>query len=117
MIIAITQARTTSTRLPNKVLKQVEGKSLLQIHVERILQSKKINQLIVATTVNATDQAIVDLCQQIVCNVSRGSENDVLDRFYQALESQNPDYIVRRARFAETGRPGCSGPKYACAGP
>ncbi len=95
MIIAITQARTTSTRLPNKVLKQVEGKSLLQIHVERILQSKKINQLIVATTVNATDQAIVDLCQQIVCNVSRGSENDVLDRFYQALESQNPDYIVR----------------------
>lgn len=95
MIIAITQARTTSTRLPNKVLKEIEGKTLLQIHIERIKRSKKIDQLIVATTVNETDEPIVNLCHQLGCTVSRGSEADVLDRFYQAVKNTPPHYVVR----------------------
>jgi glutamate-1-semialdehyde 2,1-aminomutase len=94
-VIAVTQARTTSTRLPNKVLKEINGKTLLQIHIERIQQSKLINQLIVATTVNQTDEPIVNLCNQLGCSVSRGSEADVLDRFYQAVKNPPPQYIVR----------------------
>ena len=95
IVIAVTQARTTSTRLPNKVLKEINGKTLLQIHIERIQQSKSINQLIVATTINATDEPIVDLCNQLGCSVSRGSEADVLDRFYQAIKDTPPQYVVR----------------------
>lgn len=95
MILAITQARTTSTRLPNKVLKQIEGKSLLEIHIERIKKSKKIDQLVVATTINSTDEPIVTLCKALDCSFSRGSETDVLDRFYQAASNFIPQYIVR----------------------
>ncbi len=95
MIIAISQARTTSTRLPNKVLKAINGKSLLEIHLERIKQSKKIDRLIVATTVNHADEPIVEICNKLGYTFSRGSESDVLDRFYQAVRQIIPQYIVR----------------------
>lgn len=95
MIIAISQARTTSTRLPNKVLKVINGKSLLEIHLERIKQSKKIDRLIVATTVNQADEPIVEICNKLGYTFSRGSESDVLDRFYQAVRQIVPQYIVR----------------------
>jgi glutamate-1-semialdehyde 2,1-aminomutase len=95
-ITAITQARTTSTRLPNKVLKEINGQSLLEIHLERIKKAKNISKLIVATTINDVDQAIVDLCQQLDITVSRGSEEDVLDRFYKSVNAEpTPQYIVR----------------------
>lgn len=96
MILAITQARTTSTRLPNKVLKEIQGKSLLQIHIERIKRSKNIDKLVVATTTNFTDEPIVELCKALGSPFSRGSEIDVLDRFYQAIEKEIPPlYVVR----------------------
>ena len=83
-VIAITQARTGSTRLPNKILKQIEKTSLLEIHLNRVLKAKKIDALIVATTTNSKDIAIVELCEMHNTQVFRGSENDVLDRFYKA---------------------------------
>jgi len=93
--IAITQARCGSSRLPNKVLKVVNGKTLLDIHIERILSSKKIDHLIVATTTNVEDDAI----EKIVLNKGlpcyRGSVNNVLDRFYQAAKTFNPYWVVR----------------------
>ena len=94
-IIAITQARTGSTRLPGKVLKEVNGKSLLEIHLKRVLRSTKISGLIVATTTNEEDSAIVDIANTLGLKSSRGSVNDVLDRFYQALQGFSPDYVVR----------------------
>lgn len=94
-ILAITQARTGSTRLPNKVLKVVQGKTLLEIHVERIQSSKRISKLIVATTTQPEDKAVIQLCEKLDISYFRGSERDVLDRFYQAAKEIKPNYVVR----------------------
>lgn len=94
-IIAITQARSSSTRLPNKVLKKINGKTLLEIHLGRIQQSKRINELIVATTLNKADDDIICICNKLNISYYRGSEFDVLDRFYQSLLGKNASYVVR----------------------
>jgi spore coat polysaccharide biosynthesis protein SpsF len=94
-IIVITQARTGSTRFPNKIMNRIEGKTLLSIHVNRIKKSKKINSLIVATT-NKKDDDIIELeANNLDVHCYRGDENDVLDRFYKAAKPHNPDYVVR----------------------
>lgn len=93
--ILVTQARTGSTRLPGKVLKEVSGKSLLQIHLERLKHCSKVSEIIIATTVNDEDQIIYDNAKKWNFEASRGSEDNVLDRFYQAVKDKNPDWIVR----------------------
>jgi spore coat polysaccharide biosynthesis protein SpsF len=93
--ILITQARTGSTRLPGKVLKEIGGKSLLQIHLDRLVNCKNVSEIIVATTVNEEDNVIFDKAVEWGYSASRGSESDVLDRFYQAVKDKNPDWIVR----------------------
>lgn len=94
-IIAITQARTGSSRLPGKILMKVGGLTLLEIHLKRVLSSTKISEVIVATTTNKEDLAIVDISNRMRLKSYQGSENDVLDRFYQALQGSVPDYVVR----------------------
>lgn len=94
-VLAITQARAGSTRLPNKILKDVKGKALLEVHVQRIQSSKRISKLVVATTTNPKDNAVVQLCQKLRVSFFRGSEHDVLDRFYQAAKKIKPNYVVR----------------------
>ncbi len=95
-IVAITQARTNSTRLPKKVLKEVNGENLLTLHVKRILKSKRINKLVVATTVNPDDGVIEVEINKLGIEAFKGSESDVLDRFYQAIQRHGePDFIVR----------------------
>jgi len=94
-IIAITQARCGSTRLPNKVLKEIKGETLLGIHLNRILKSKKIDQLLVATTTDAADDAIEKVADDMGLPFYRGSVNNVLDRYYQAAKKHNPDWVVR----------------------
>jgi len=93
--ILITQARTGSTRLPGKVLKEIEGKSLLQIHLNRLGKCKNVSKIIVATTTNEEDSIIYDKAIAWGFNASRGSESDVLDRFYQAVKDKDADWIVR----------------------
>jgi len=93
--ILITQARTGSTRLPGKVLKEIGGKSLLQIHLERLKKCTKVSEIIVATTTDESDSIIFDKAIQWGYSASRGSESDVLDRFYQAVKLKNADWIVR----------------------
>ena len=94
-IIAITQARAGSTRLPGKILKKIGQQTLLEIHIERIQKSETISQLIVATTVQPDDKLIFDMVSDMGIKAYRGSENDVLDRFYQAVKNEGADYIVR----------------------
>jgi spore coat polysaccharide biosynthesis protein SpsF len=94
-IVAITQARSGSTRLPNKILMKVGGQSLLELHVNRMKQSKLIDKLIIATTTAAQDAQIVDLAKALETPSFRGSENNVLDRFYQAVKNEGADYVVR----------------------
>ena len=93
--VLVTQARSGSTRLPGKVLKEVGGKSLLRIHLERLRKCTKISEIIVATTVKEEDTIIYNQAIEWGFNASRGSEMDVLDRFYQAVKSKNADWIVR----------------------
>ena len=94
-IIAITQARTGSSRFPKKILKKIGGKSLLEIHIERIRQSSFIDQIIIATTNNDRDNIILDYAKSLKVECFRGNENDVLDRFYKSVANIHPDYIVR----------------------
>ena len=94
-VIVITQARSGSTRLPNKVLKEINGKSLLQVHINRIKQAKLVDDIFIATTIDENDDQIVNLAKRLNVKYYRGSENDVLDRFFQTAKSVKPDYVVR----------------------
>jgi glutamate-1-semialdehyde 2,1-aminomutase len=93
--LAILQARFSSSRLPGKVLKPIMGMPMLALQVERVLKSKMIDQLIVATSTDPEDDAIELLCLQINIPCFRGSLNDVLDRFYQAARPWQLTQIVR----------------------
>jgi spore coat polysaccharide biosynthesis protein SpsF (cytidylyltransferase family) len=94
-ILAITQARYGSTRLPAKILKEVNGQTLLEIHLRRILQAKAITNLKIATTDEEGSKYIVDVANKVGVDYFKGSVNDVLERFYGAAESEHPDYVLR----------------------
>ena len=93
--VLITQARTGSTRLPGKVLMEVNNSPLLKIHLDRLSQTKNIDKIIVATTLNKEDDIIEKIATEWGYEIFRGSENDVLDRFYQAVKKLNPTWVVR----------------------
>lgn len=94
-IVAIIQARMTSTRLPGKVMKKVLNKTLLEHQLERVSRSRLIDEIVVATTINETDDVIVDLCKNLNYSFYRGSENNVLSRYYEAATHSKADVIVR----------------------
>lgn len=89
----ITQARTTSTRLPRKVLLVAGGKTVLEHHIDRL--KKAGYPVFVATTTNDTDEDIVKFCESRNILYHRGSEQDVLSRFYECAKKYNLDVIVR----------------------
>lgn len=89
------QARMGSTRLPGKVLKPVLGKPLLEFLVERLRQAKEIADVVILTTTQPADDAIAQFCQQRGIACLRGSEDNVLERYYQAALKRRPDAIVR----------------------
>jgi len=89
----ITQARMTSTRLPGKVLMKIADKPLLHYHVSRIGWSGI--PLYVATTVNREDDCLVSFCEERQINCFRGSEANVLERYYQCATENELDVIVR----------------------
>lgn len=93
--VAIIQARMGSTRLPGKILKEVNGKSLLEYQIERIRRSKKIDDIIIATTNKEVDEPILRLCIKLGISYYRGSEDDVLKRYYEASLENKADTIVR----------------------
>jgi len=94
--LCIIQARTGSTRLPNKVLKKINGISLLEYEISRIKQSKYIHKIIIATTDSINDDKIEKICKKINIDCFRGSENDVLDRYYQcSLKYPEYENIIR----------------------
>ena len=95
MVLAIVQARVSSTRLPGKVLKPILGRPMLWRQLERLQSSVKIDQLMVATSDQADDQKLVTMCKEIGVACFCGSLNDVLDRFYNAAQSVGAHTIVR----------------------
>ena len=95
MIAAIIQARMGSSRLPNKVLMDIHGKPSLEFMIDRVLKSKYIEKIIIATTTDERDKVIVDFCEKNNILFYCGSENDVLDRYYQASKNNDVKTIVR----------------------
>jgi spore coat polysaccharide biosynthesis protein SpsF len=94
-ITAIIQARLGSTRLPGKLLRNICGKPLLQHVIERVQAAKTITHIVVATTSNSGDAPLVEFLRHLPVGLFIGSEDDVLDRFYQAASQDRSDIIVR----------------------
>jgi spore coat polysaccharide biosynthesis protein SpsF len=93
--VAIIQARMGSTRLPGKVLRKIEGKSMLARVAGRLRQASLLDAIVVATTDQSRDDAIVEECRRIPVAVFRGSELDVLDRYFMAAQAHRSDTVVR----------------------
>ena len=94
-IVATIEARMTSSRLPGKVLMDaLNGTSMLEFMINRVKKSKLIDKVIIATTVNKTDQPIIDLCNKLKIDYYRGSEDDVLLRVLNAHKKFKSDIIV-----------------------
>jgi spore coat polysaccharide biosynthesis protein SpsF len=93
-VVATIEARMTSTRLRGKVLKTAVGRSMLELMIERVQRIEYIDEIVVATTVNAVDQPIVDLAAKLEVGCFRGSEEDVLGRVLGAARSVDADVIV-----------------------
>jgi spore coat polysaccharide biosynthesis protein SpsF (cytidylyltransferase family)/RimJ/RimL family protein N-acetyltransferase len=93
--LAIVQARMTSSRLPGKVLSDICGKPSLQRMLERINMASSIDKVVVATTINASDDLIVELCERLKVDIFRGDEDDVLGRFCGAAEVAEAEIVIR----------------------
>lgn len=95
MIAAIIQARVGSTRLPNKIFKLIEGKPLIYHVTERVKQARLVDKVIIATTTNQLDDSVEEWCLNNDVAIYRGSESDVLNRYYNAAKQFNADVVVR----------------------
>ena len=94
-VVAIVQARMGSTRLPGKVLKDLEGETMLARVVQRLSRSSLIDELVIATTDRAADDSIVEECRRCSVQVFRGDEDDVLDRYFRASQLSKAEAVVR----------------------
>lgn len=94
-ILIITQARIGSSRFPSKILKKINEDSLLEIHLSRLIKSKRANGVIVATTFEKDTDKIELITKKLGINFFQGDTEDVLDRYYKAAIKYSADYIVR----------------------
>lgn len=95
---AIVQARTSSTRLPGKVLLELpysSGTTVLQQVIRRLKASEKINQIIIATTTDDADEKIINIAKKENVRFFMGSKENVLERYYLAAKENDLDLIVR----------------------
>ena len=93
--IAIIQARMGSSRLPGKVLLDIGGEPMLVRVVERARRARRLNDVMVATTEDPSDDPVAKLCEERGYDVYRGSVHDVLDRYVQAARSRRTEAVVR----------------------
>jgi len=94
-VICIVQARMNSTRLPGKVLKLILGKPILWYILNSLKRSKTINKIVIATTTSKIDDKVANFANKMKIEVFRGSEKDVLKRYYDAARKYQADFIVR----------------------
>ena len=94
-VVAIIQARMGSTRLPGKVLLDLAGKPMLERVVNRVGRARRIDELVVATTTQPGDDRLAEFCGARAWPFFRGSESDVLDRYYHAARKFGAQTVVR----------------------
>lgn len=95
MLTAIIQARMDSTRLPGKVMKKILGRPILWYLINRLQQAQLIDKIIIATTDKENDSPILELAKSLGLDSYAGSENDVLDRYYQTAKKYGAETIAR----------------------
>ena len=100
--LVMIQARCGSTRLPNKVLRDLCGKPVLQRMIERVQKSKLVDEVMVITSIEKNNLPILRLCSDLGIRVGIGSEEDVLDRFYQSAKLLKPEYVIRLTAVSYT---------------
>jgi len=94
-VVAIVQARMGSTRLPNKVLKNINGVSMIGLLLNRLSRSQEVNEIVVATSVEPKNLSLVEHVNSLGFACEQGSENDVLERYVQVAQAHNADVVVR----------------------
>jgi len=94
-VIAIIQGRMNSSRLPGKILADIAGQPMLQRVFTRTSRAQTLDEVIFATTVNASDDPVAEYCEFSGIPFTRGSLYDVLDRYYQAASQSKADVVVR----------------------
>jgi spore coat polysaccharide biosynthesis protein SpsF len=95
VIAAIIQARMTSTRLPGKIMLKTCNKTFLHHMIDRVKHSKTLDKIVIATTINKTDDVIEIFCRENDIFCYRGSEEDLLDRYKMAADAVSADLVVR----------------------
>ncbi len=93
--VVIVQARMGSSRLPGKVLMDLDGRPMLSQQLSRLRRCERADDIVVATTRHATDDPIVELCRREDCRWFRGSESDVLERYLGAAHDAQAELVVR----------------------
>lgn len=93
--VAILQARMTSTRLPGKILMELAGRPMLSWQLDRLKRCTSLDEIVVATTTNSSDDPVVELADLQQVAWSRGSEHDVLGRYLAAARGAKADVVVR----------------------
>ena len=91
----VIQARMNSTRFPNKVMSDLSGAPLIERILQRVKRVKKIGKIIIATTKRKEDNILVEIAKSNRVEIFRGSENDLVDRYYQAVKGKNVGHILR----------------------
>lgn len=94
-VVAIIQARMGSTRRPGKSMALLAGKPLLWQFLQRVKRAKSLDEIVVATTSKPEDDVLEKLALEAGVKVFRGSENDLVDRYYQAAKKHGADIVVR----------------------
>jgi spore coat polysaccharide biosynthesis protein SpsF len=94
-VVGIIQARMGSTRLPGKVVADIHGRPMLWYVVQRTRAAETLDEVVVATTTEPADNVIVAFCREHKVGCFRGSEQDVLDRYYQAARKHDAEAVVR----------------------
>lgn len=94
-VVAIIQARMGSSRLPGKSLAEIEKRPMLWHVIRRVKRATLVDRVVVATSVAPADDAIENVCRENGVPCHRGSENDVLDRFYHAARAEKAAQVVR----------------------
>jgi len=94
-IVAIVQARIGSTRLPNKVMKKINGMPMIGLLFNRLSKSNKIDKIVLATSTDNNNLPLIDYVQSINYTVFRGNEHNVLERYYKAAKQEKAVIVIR----------------------
>jgi len=94
-VVAIIQARMGSKRLPKKSMADLAGKPLLWHVLERVKRTRQVDEVVLATTTKPEDDVLVSVAKECGVSTFRGSEDDLVDRYYQAAKAYKADVIVR----------------------